>query len=130
MIAQQAEAFARPSLDQRGDKQAIDGPLRLVLADELVQALSVVAWRQLVETDAAAIEDGADLMKVVQLFLHDLCRCPRQRGMLDVRKEQVHRDARRLLLAVRMIDKQQIQVCFDLLQPALWGRSMEVEHAA
>ena len=36
-VAQEAKPLARAGLDQAGDQQPIDGPLRLVLADQLVQ---------------------------------------------------------------------------------------------
>ena len=48
--------------------------------------------------------------------------------MVDVGKEQVHRHARRLLLAVRMVDEDLVEVSVDLGEPAGVGGGLQAEH--
>ena len=106
----------------------IDGPSRLVFAHQFMQLRAVPARRQLVEPNAAAVEDRPDLVKVVELFLHDLGHRPGQLGVLDVGEEQVHRHAGRLLLAVSMVDEQEIEPRRHLGEPAVGRGGVQVQH--
>ena len=100
-----------------------------MLTDQFVQLGAVCGRTEFIESNPAAIENRPHLMEVIEFFLDDFGHRPGEVGVLDIGEEQIHGDTRGFLLAMRVIDKEQVDMVFDLLQPAGGGRSVKVEHA-
>lgn len=128
-IAEEGKTFAGAGFDEGGDQEAIDSAVGLVFADQLVQAGGVGRGTELVEADAAAVEDGADLMEVVKLLVDDLGHGAGQVGLLDVGEEQVHGHAGGFLFAVGVVDEEEVEMGLDLVEPAGGGWCCKAKHA-
>src|SRR5438067_10360241 len=68
-------------------------------------------------------------MKMVKFLLHDFGHCPRQLRVLDIGEQEIHRHARSLFLAMRMVDQQQVEVLPDLREPASGCWRRETKHS-
>ncbi len=124
MSAEQIEPFAGTGFDQAGDQQAIDRSTRLVLSHQIGQTASVGARHQAAEPDAAAIEQVADEVEMGQFLVDDLGHRAAEIGVLHVGEHQIQRGARRLLLAVRVVDQNLRQMPVDLVEPPLRRRRL------
>ncbi len=113
-LGQEAEPLAGAGLDQAGDEQPIDGPLRLLLADQVVELAAVAAGRQPAEANAAARQNIEHQMEMGQLLLDDLGHRPAYIDVVHIGKQQVHGRAGRLFLAVGVIDEQLVEMAGGL----------------
>ena len=128
MVAQHRKPLTAAGLDEPGHEEPVDGPGRLLLADNRVESLAVARGRKLPEADAPPLEQVEHKVKMRQFLVDDLRHRAGQRHMIDIRKEQVHRHARRLLLAVRVVDQDLVEVGVDLGEPAGVGGGLQAEH--
>jgi hypothetical protein len=126
--AQQVEPLARTGLDEPRHEQPVDGPERLLLANQLVQPAAVAARRQAAKADAPPGQEVEHLVKVRKLFLHDLGHGAAQLFLLDVREQEVHGRAGRLLFAMGVVDEDFIQIPLDLAKPAVRRCRLKAEH--
>ena len=124
-IALGADAGAGPAVRPRGITFTPVPSVTNHVSDSSIQAFG----RAVMSRAQLCRPIGTPTTVTIELLVNDLCHRPRQLGVLHIGEQQVHRHARRLLLAVRMVDQQQIEMLLDLLQPPLRSWAMEAQHA-
>lgn len=104
-VRQQREPLAAASLDRRTAEQQIQEPAGLARPRHLMQTAGV--WRRTLpgEADAKPGELAEHRLEVAQLFTRELREWRLEVGVLRIAKQQVHRGARRLLLAMGMVEQ-------------------------
>lgn len=130
MLAEELKAFAATGLDQRGDEQPIDPPLRFVGGDQRVELPPVGPRGKSSERNLPLVQAGKDHLVMLQ-FLDDNPRhlLP-QLAMIGVGTHQAHCHRRRFPLAVSMIDEDLGEMGVDLREPAKVGCRLQMKHRA
>ena len=70
---------------------------------------------------AALLENLQHHVKVFEFLIDDVRHLATEVPIFNVLEQQVHGGTRRLLLAVRVVDQQDIKVILHLLDPAVRG---------
>lgn len=128
MVAKEGKSLATAGLDQPCHQQSVDRPPRLVATDEGMEPLAIAGGGEAAKGDAATLEEIEHQMEVGQFLGDDLGHCPGHRPAVDIGKEQIHRHAGGLLLAVGVIDEDLIQMGIHLVKPSCRSGSGEREH--
>ena len=118
VVAEEGEALAAAGLDEPGDKQPIDGPGRLLAAHQALKPGAIRRRGELPKPDPAALEEIEHHPEMLQLFFDDLRHRPRQWQAIDIRKEEIHRHAGGLLLAMGVVDEELLEMPLHLRKPA------------
>jgi hypothetical protein len=93
MVTQHAESLARSCLDQACDQQPVDRPLRLELLDAFVDPASVSTGLKTTKSNVATFQNGENQVEMLELLVDDRRHFSAQLFVINVRKDQVHRDA-------------------------------------
>src|SRR3984885_4412966 len=120
--AQGGEALARSGFDEGPADHEIDLALGLAARDQLPQTLRIAARRQPLGLDREPAQELPDLLVMTQLLAREARHLLGELEVLGIGEHQGERRRGRLLLAVRMIDDQHIELALSALDPALWGR--------
>jgi hypothetical protein len=105
------KTFARTRFDECTDNQRIDQARRFMRAHRAAQSIGVTRWRQVTKRHAACLGKLQHLFEVPQLFPCETRHAVHQARAIGITKQQIQRRRRGLLFAMRVIDKNQRQVC-------------------
>lgn len=130
VIAELGEAFAATSFDDSRDKQPIDGPARLVLANQFVEPAAVAAGAEAPEANATLLEQVEHHVKMFELLVDDLGHFAAELLVFDVGEDQVHGRGCGLFFAMGVVDQHVLKMDVDLIKPALASIGGEVKHGS
>jgi hypothetical protein len=120
--------LAAPRLDERAAEQRVEQALRLVRADDRQERRRVRTRVETSERDAAAGEHREHLLEVRELLARERGERRHQRGPVLVAEDEVDRGRGGLLLAVRVVEEDHVEVRERAVRPGGIGRCGEGEH--
>jgi aryl-alcohol dehydrogenase-like predicted oxidoreductase len=120
--------FAATRLDESAAQQQIDQTLGLRRAHESLESTRVWARALAPKGDITRIEQREHLLEMAEFLARDPRQRREQKAVLGILKQQAHRDACRLLLAVSVVEQQLGRVGERASCPTRVGRRCEIQH--
>ena len=127
-LGQELQPLAAPRLDQRHAEQRVEQARRLLGADGRHELGRVGAGDLAAERDPARGQRVDDALEVPQLLARQTRQRPQELRPIGVAEEQTQRRRGGLLLAVRVVDEDVVQVRERARQPGGAGGGGEVQH--
>jgi len=127
-VRQNLETLTTPRFDERRNQQDVDQSIGFVPANERVQCHAVGTRAKRVVSNSACIEQCEDLLEVIEFVPGQLRQRFLKEAMMRVRKKQFDGCARRLFLAMRVIEQNLIKMISHTRQPFARRHFRQMQH--
>ena len=109
-VGQQAEALAAARLDERGDQQDVDQSLGFISTRERMKGHPIGTRADRLVSDSAPVEMREDLLKMIEFFPREIRKRFLEESIMRIGEQKFNSGARRLLLAMSMIEQHVAQM--------------------
>ena len=122
---QRMKTLAGTRFNERAHQQHIQLPLRFALAHGLAQLLGIAPRPQTHEANAKVPRHLPHLLEVAQLFARQARQLQGKPFVFGVGEHKRQCRGRRLLLAIGVVDDQQVALTHGFLQPGFRGSGQQ-----